>query len=436
MTMIRPETHCATPRSAMKLRRMAAALVAVGCTLSAGQAWSQSVEDQYREAMYQRETGQPYAAIETLNALLSANPTLNRARLELAVAYYRTLNYAQAREEAQRVLNDPKTPEAVRLSVTSFLKTIELEEKALTDKAHKIEPSVSFGLLHDSNVNAGPDSAILGNGLVLDAASTETSDWGYVAQAAVTHTWLRPAPTRFGQAAVRFGWTSQAALYYKGYNDETDYNLGVLSLSTGPLLFSANNWRANVSFQFDKLTLGDKDLGVYVSATPSFSWRLGTRGELTVDAQWMYRNYQRDVDQGRDANYRQIGLSYGHLFNQGKVEVQGGFKFFREHAYQDRFSNEGHEVFVGGRVRAWAGGDLFARVSIRQSDYAGVEPVFGESRDETENRFEFGASHQFQSGWFEKWLLSATVTHIHNKANLSLYGYDRDLVYVTIGRTF
>jgi hypothetical protein len=44
-------------------------------------------DEQYRQALYQRETGEPYTAIETLESLLSANPTLNRARMELAVAY-------------------------------------------------------------------------------------------------------------------------------------------------------------------------------------------------------------------------------------------------------------------------------------------------------------------------------------------------------------
>lgn len=423
-----------TPPPALEVRPWRCMALALSLALC-GTAFA-SVEDDFRRAMLERETGQPYAAIETLNSLLAANPTLNRARMELAVAYYRTLNYAQARAQAQRVLDDPTTPEAVRLSVLSFLSTIELEEKALSDQAHKIQPSVSVGLLHDSNVNAGPDSAILGNGLTLDPGGVARSDWGYVAQAALTHTWLRPAPMRIGQLTSRFGWTSQASVYYRGYHDETDYNLGVVSLSSGPVLFSTNNWRGNLSVQVDKLTLGDKDLGVYVSASPSVSWRLGGQSELTLDAQWMYRNFQREQDQGRDANYRQIGLSYGHLFKQNLVEVQGGFKLFREHAYRSRFSNDGHEVFIGTRVKAWTGGDLFARASWRKSDYEGVEPVFGVARNETERRIEFGLSHEVQAGWLEKWLLSATVTHAHNKANLSLYGYDRNTVYFTLGRGF
>ncbi|MFY9477482.1 MAG: hypothetical protein WAQ08_07440 [Aquabacterium sp.] len=135
-------------------------------------------DEQYRQALYQRETGEPYTAIETLESLLSANPTLNRARMELAVAYYRTLNFARAKAESQRVLDDPQTPENVKLSVLSFLKQLELEEKAAFEKPHKFEPNVALGLLYDSNVNAGPDNALIGPGLLLTPRSLKTSATG------------------------------------------------------------------------------------------------------------------------------------------------------------------------------------------------------------------------------------------------------------------
>ena len=53
-----------------------------------------------------------------------------------------------------------------------------------------------------------------------------------------------------------------------------------------------------------------------------------------------------------------------------------------------------------------------------------------------ERRVELGASYQFQEGWLDKWALSGTYAHVHNDANLSIYRYDRDLVQVTIGRSY
>jgi hypothetical protein len=415
---------------------IAAGLAALLTSAAPALAQSAAVDEQYRQALYQRETGEPYTAIETLESLLSANPTLNRARMELAVAYYRTLNFARAKAESQRVLDDPQTPENVKLSVLSFLKQLELEEKAAFEKPHKFEPNVALGLLYDSNVNAGPDNALISPGLLLTPGSLKTSDWGVVGQAGLTHTWLSPSPVRLGQSTARFGWVNQASLYYKGYHNEHDYDLGVVTLATGPTLIVGNAWRGNINLQVDHLTFGGDTLGVYTSLSPSASVRVGLNGEITGDVQWVHRDFKRSIDTGRDSNYRSVGLAYGHLFNRGQLAVQAGGRWFDESADADRFSNDGYEYFVGARLRAWNGGDLFARAAWRRARYDGVEPLFNAARRETEHRVELGASHTFQAGWLEKWQLSGTVTNVHNEANLSLYGYDRDTVQITLGRGF
>lgn len=352
------------------------------------------------------------------------------------MAYYRTLNYAKAQAHAQQVLDDPKTPEAVRLSVLSFLKQIELEQRAANAERNKIEPAVSLGLFYDSNVNAGPDTALLGNGLVLNDSSLAKPDWGYLAQASLTHSWQSESPVRVGEKTARYGWTTQLAGYQKTYKRYGEFDLGVLSVATGPTLMIDKLGRANLNMQADYLTLGGDHLGTFSSLAPSVSTRVGRDGELTVDAQWMYRNFKRAIDEGRSGHEYTVGLSYGHLFMSGRLALQGGYKTFREDAVAERFSNRGDEVFVGGRYRAWQGGDLFARSSWRFSDYQDVEPTFDVARRELEQRFELGASHQFQSGFLEKWQFATTLTRVTNKANLSLYAYTRDTVFFTLGRTF
>ncbi|MDO9236781.1 MAG: hypothetical protein Q7U28_12230 [Aquabacterium sp.] len=408
--------------------------IVCGVLVCAG-ASAAGVDDQYRQGLYQRETGQPYSAIETLDAVLAANPGLSRVRLELAVAYYRTLNYAKAREHAQRVLDDPKTPDAVRLSVLSFLKTLELEERAAVGGAHKVDVAVSTGLLYDSNVNAGPDTSILGNGLVLSDSSLAKPDWGFLAQASLTHAWLSSAPVRLGESTGRFGWTSQLSGSQKTYKRHNEFDLGVVSVSTGPTLSADKLGRANLNMQMDYLNLGGENLGVFSSASPSVTARVGKDGELTVDAQWLYRKFSRAIDKDRNAHGKSAGLSYGQLFMQGQLAVQGGYKQSQDDATDERFSSRSDELFVGARYRAWQGGDLFARSTLRVSDFKGLEPIFGVARHELEQRFELGASHQIQGGLLDKWQLGSTWTRVSNKANLSLYTYTRDTVFVTLGRS-
>lgn len=414
-------------------------LAATLICLTAGHALAQTnaaQEDQYRQGVYQRETGQPYSAIETLDALLQASPTLNRARLELAVAYYRTLNFAQAKAEAQKVLDDRKTPEAVRLSVLSFLKQLELEEAATFGKPHRLDTNLSLGAHYDSNVTAGPDNAVLPDGGIVEPESLKRGDSGYVLQAGLSHTWQSSTVGRLREATTRAGWSSQAGVYYKGYSKLHEYNLGVLTASTGPTLTIGNGWRGNLSFQADRLTLGDRKLALYTSVAPAATWRVGTGAELTLDAQWAYRNFNRPDDQGRDGRYRSSGISYGTLLNKNKLALQTGYKAFTEDAQNLIFSNSGYELFLGGRQRVWDGGDVFARAALRHTGYRTVAALSTEARSENEQRLELGASHQYQSGWLDKWQASATVTHINNKANLSVYDYDRDMVQFALGRSY
>lgn len=405
---------------------------------AAGQAQT-SVDDQYRLGLYQRETGQPYASIETLESLLAANPTLNRARLELAVAYHRTLEYARARAEAERVLQNPATPEIVRLSIASFLKQIELEERANFGQRHRFEPSVSLGLIHDSNVNAGPDSALLGsfngNELRLDPAFTGKSDWGSIVQANLRHTWQRPGPVRVANEPSRLFWTSSLGVYHKGYKQFNQYDLGVATLSTGPGLLVGNSWRGNINFQLDDLYFGGKHLGLYTSISPSGTWKVGRSGELTLDAQWIKRDFHRPGDSAREGQFSSVGMSYGRMMSNQTWSVQGGVRLFQESAREDRFSYIGEEWFVGARTQV-NGFDLFARAAWRNARHIGVEPVFGDSRRETERRLELGAGYTFEAGLLERWQLSATLANVHNKANLSLYGYDRDTLTVNLNRSF
>ncbi len=415
-----------------------AAMVLGTCAAQAqGTADANAAEAQYRLGLYQRETGEPYSAIETLESLLSANPSLNRARLELAVAYYRTLNYARARAEAQRVLDDPRTPENVRLSVLSFVKQMELEQSIAQGKPHKWEINTSAGLLYDSNVNAGPDNAILGSSasglLTLNSEFLSKSDWGYTAQAGVQHTWQRPEPVRIGESTGRLQWISSINAYQKGYHNYSDFNLGIISLATGPGLIVGQGMRGNLNLQVDHITFGGRELGLYTSLNPTITLR-GLGGEITTDVLVSQRSFSRPTDAGRQGQLRSIGLSYGRLIG-AQASVQGGVRTFVENTREDRFSNQGHEVFVGGRIQ-WAGIDFFVRSAVRNARYDGVEPIFNVTRRELERRNEVGASYNFLEGWLEKWQLSATLSNVHNRSNVSLYGYDRDTAFINLGRTF
>lgn len=422
--------------------QICAALCASWLTLAHAQdaPYELTADDQFRYALYLRETGRPYSAIETLESLLAAHPSLNRARLELAVAYYRTLNFARAQAEAQRVLNDRSTPANVRLSVLSFIKQIELEESTRAAQTHRFEPTVSLGLFHDSNANAGPSDVVLPGDLVLSPNGLKQSDSGRVAQAGITHTWVGSDPIRLNEAAARLNWTSQASIYRKAHATLSDYNLTVLSLSTAPGLQFNDGERANLNVQLDRLSLGGSVLAHYTSLSPSYTWRMLNGAEISLDGQWVRRQFDRAEDADRNSHYHALTLAYARRAWHNQLALQLGGSVFRESARSaadsERFSNRGQDLFAGLRYSAWSGGALYTRASWRRTQYRGLEPVYGAARRETERRVELGISHRFADGWLDHWQLAGTVTFIDNAANLSLYDYQRSISTVTLDRAW
>ncbi|MBS1130859.1 MAG: hypothetical protein H6R16_1861 [Proteobacteria bacterium] len=389
----------------------------------------------FKEGIFLREQGQVFSSIEALETVLSNNPALNRARLELAVAYYRALNYDQANQQAQKVLDDPKTPENVRLAVLAFLAQIKRDQVALVAKPHTFEGSISLGAQYDSNVNVGPGGAILPGGLVLAPSSVPKHDWASVIQAGATHTYNSPSVVRLGETATRFLWQTSAGLYQKNYFSVTEFNLTALSLSTGPVLIAPDKWRAKLNLQVDGLWLGGNFLGVYTSLSPTVTLQF-KNGELTWDALVLNKAFDRDIDVGRDSNYYSTGVSYGHLFLQGKLALQGGLHVFMEDASASRYSNDGWEAFVGANVVAWQNGNVYGRYSYKDTKFDGVEPVFALARDEYEKRYEVGFGHNFKEGFAKDWRLSGSWQKTENNSNVSIYTYSRQIAGVSIGRSF
>jgi Tfp pilus assembly protein PilF len=91
-------------------------------------AGAEALQSDFDSAMQAVEQDRLRTARERLTSLLSANPSLSRARLELARVNYLSRDYAAARSEAQRVLDDPDTPPTVRATVLAFLAQIDADE--------------------------------------------------------------------------------------------------------------------------------------------------------------------------------------------------------------------------------------------------------------------------------------------------------------------
>ena len=109
----------------------------------------------FDSAMKERDSGKIYDAIEKFEYILSRRPSLNRARLELAVSYHRASQYDDAMREFQTVLDDPETPEKVRLAILAYLGQISSDELK-PESEHSFSYYTKVGALYNSNINFAP----------------------------------------------------------------------------------------------------------------------------------------------------------------------------------------------------------------------------------------------------------------------------------------
>ncbi|MBI5463090.1 MAG: DUF560 domain-containing protein [Gammaproteobacteria bacterium] len=390
----------------------------------------------FEEGMQALEDDRLQTAMKAFQSILSQQPGLHRARLELAVAYYRSLQYAEARKLAQQVLDDPQTPPEVRVTVLAFLAQVQKDEATLAVR-HEIKPSISAGFMYDSNVNVGPSTDIIEElpSLPLTASSLGRSDNAVVLAAGLSHRFQPGKTFQVGERTAGFLWQSQANLYNRAYNDESDFDLTILSAGTGPAWVVLRHWRANMALNVDRIWLGGSALAWFTSLSPAVTWQFDN-GELTWDATLADRRYDDTADAGREGTYKATGLTLGRYFNARRVAAQVGARLLDFSADNDRFGNDGYELLAGVIVKTWPGGSVYGRANYRDVEYDAIEPLFTEARDEQERRIAAGFQHDFKAGHLAKWTLNGGIQYTDNSSNISIYNYDRRQITLNLGRTF
>ena len=412
----------------------AVSLCAAACsTVAVAQQPSSDTQRLFDQAMVRRSEGDIDEAVKLLQAILSSDPSLNRARLELAVAYLQALNFEAAKAEAEKVLRDPNTPQDVRVNVQNFLATVERERKP-----HVFTPFFNLGYMHDSNVNVGPAGSVFsagGNTFNLVPGAIKQSDNAATLYGGLSHRYLAPKTYDVGGTAATLLWQSQASLYHVGYNNLTAFDLDVLTFSTGPALIAPRRWRANLGLQVDEIRIGHSRVATYSAVNPNYTFIWG-RTELALDGQIQRRDFKQAVLSGRTSDYLMLSATLVHLFPGDKFALIGGMRGFDERADVARFSNDGNEFFIGANWFPWKDGNVFVRFNERTPKYKDVEPIFNIARDERESRLILGFGHKFGSGFLKEWAFSGNYTQIKNHSNVPTFVYDRNQASLTLGRSF
>lgn len=410
-----------------------------------GEAWAQgiykgvsydpAIDEQFREAMRQRDSGEVSGSIEILQTILANQPMIHRARLELAVAYYQMTRYDEAIQNAEKVLEDPETPPNVRVTILAFLAQVKQEQESPVSRHHWKFP-VEFGYIYDTNLNVGPNDSIV-DGFFFNPEAVAKSDSGIVLQAGVEHTYQTGKQFQIGGSTAGLLWQSGLNGYRRSYFSESDGNFDVLTIRTGPTLVVRGKWSANLSVQDDYIRYGDKELANYLYLLPTFTYHVTDSLEVTTDFIVCNRDYTNSRYDDRDSIYLLGRLAVGYTMFDKSLVIQGGVDIFDENADKNEWSNTGTDLFLGGIWKILENTHAFGQITWMNADYDEPPAGFTRSRDEDQWRYTVGVNHRFDGpGLLKDWKAELKFVYTEHDSNLDPFDYDRAETYVTMSKTF
>ena len=386
----------------------------------------------FEMAMEERDTGKIFDAIEKFEYILSRRPSLNRARLELAVSYHRASRYEDALREFQTVLDDPETPEKVRLAILAYIAQLTSDELR-PQSEHEFSYYTKAGALYNSNINLAPLRGSIDYQIPDDQ---DKASPGLDTFFSASHRYRDKKPLDVAGAATNFEWQSQVSWTGNNYTRNSDFSLNIISASTGPAFISTGRWRGAINLQIDQTFFGNRTLGTFVSVNPLLTFDLGNYRSITVEASYMDNNFSRDEDQGRDGNATLAGAAYTTLLGGVNNGLEFGFRLRDRTADDNQYSYRSNELYAGGFVGVTTTSNLYLNINVENYDFDGPDTVSGKVRDEREGRYVLGYNYDFSEGALAGWTLNTHIAYTRNNSNVDAFSYERKLFAINLARYF
>ena len=414
-----------------------ATLLFIDTTLAATPLADDEISDDHAQkifelAMDERDSGKIYDAIEKFEYILNRRPSLNRARLELAVSYHRANQYDDALREFQTVLDDPETPEKVRLAILAYLGQINSDAQQ-QDSEHSFSYYTRIGALYNSNINFAPLRGSLDYNI---PDGEDTSSPGIDTFLSASHRYKKNKPFDTDGAATHFEWQSQISWTGNNYTHNSDFNLNIISASTGPAFISTGRWRGAINLQVDQTYFGHSALGTFTSINPLITFDLGRYQGFTVEASYMDNNFSRTEDQDRDGSSLLAGMAYTTLLGGTSNGLDTGIRLTDLSAEDDQYGFESIEIYFGGFITLGTNNNVYLNLNFEQYDFDAADTVSGTIRDEIESRYIFGYNYDFKEGTLDGWTFNSYLSFTKNNSNVDAFSYERTIVAINLARYF
>ncbi len=383
-------------------------------------------------AMEERDSGKIYDAIEKFEYILSRRPSLNRARLELAVSYHRASQYDDAMREFQKVLDDPETPEKVRLAILAYIGQLSSDELK-PESENSFSYYAKVGALYNTNINFAPLRGSIDYEI---PAGEDRASPGLDTFFSASHRYRNNKPFNTAGAATNFEWQSQISWTGNNYTRIRDFSLNIVSASTGPAWISTGRWRGAINVQIDQTYFGNSTLGTFISLNPLVTFDLGNYRSVTIEASYTDNNFARTADQGRDGNSVLAGAAYTSLLGGVDNGLEAGFRLTDQTADDDQYGYQSGEVYFGGFAGAGANSNFYLNLNFEQYNFDAADTVSGTIRDEIESRYVLGYNMDIKQGFMQGWTLNTHISFTKNNSNVDAFSYERKLFAINFARYF
>lgn len=369
------------------------------------------------------DAGQPLEAIFALERVIDQKPEFAPARAEIARAYF-LIGENEAAKKAFTEAQKSQMPADAKKLIDTYLSTI---DERILGAYSKSSFYLAAGAGYDSNVNSATSTSQIAvpTGTINILSPEADSSVGLLQGGGMFSKAITKNINVYGSGDLRF---------YETF-DEPDFATQILDGVIGlHLLQGVNQYRIALVGQV--FALDDKANRNLIGLNGQWQRTIDAANQLTLFGQYASLRFP---DAARlDVNQLSIGTTWLHLYTGANQPVTYLTVYYGNEAEQTDISGSefvGRDYYgmrAGARIKTSARMMWSGVLTYQHSKYGGVNPLFGETREDDFADLTLGANYLYSDGWS----LLPEITYSNNDSVLAINSYDRIRALITVRKEF
>jgi hypothetical protein len=366
------------------------------------------------------ESGRLGEGVLALERYLLNVPGNDRARLELARAYFLLGEDARSRDEFVSI-REKNPPQQILLTIDRYLDAIRVRQGRY-ETTSRFYLEGGFG--RDSNVNSGVASSsinlpTLGNVFVSSTGTRLSDKFLHLAAGGVVTKPVAPGVSVF--------FSGDATL--KNYQSETAFNQTMANLSGGGTWLKEEDiYRAALSF--NRAIIENDNFRDVTGISADWIRQLNQQQSVTTSVSYALLDYQ-GANSVRNADVTGLGLGFRQVFSgewQPVMTISGNYAQERN---KENRSDLGRDLYGGNAqinfspAAEWG---INLGYTLSKSRYGGADPLMLITRADDYQSLDVALIRLIDRNWSVR----AEILKIKNTSNIALYEFNKDVFAIKL----